>query len=63
MFFQQALQIVDSYIAQVPMTRPQHLEAQQAIAALEKHYKDALAAIEEKQAQLDKLTAKPLHRD
>ena len=61
MEFRTALQIVDSIVSQVAMPRAGHLEAQQAIAALELHYEDALTAVEQLQAQLDTQKV-PTHR-
>ena len=70
MIFEQALAIIDQLIAGISMTRPQHVEAQQAIQALTQRYQEALGAVEtsqaqvkELQAQLDATNEKPLHRD
>ncbi len=60
MLFEQALQIVDSIIQQVSMPRQGHFEAQQAIAALQEHYKKALDEVELLQAAKEQ---PPKHRD
>ena len=60
MLFEQALQIVDNIIQQVSMPRQGHFEAQQAIAALQEHYKKLLDDIEKMQAKTE---TPPAHRD